>query len=273
MHREPFGLLEPLKYALDTLVSQWRIALGFALLLLLGEAVGFVAIVLIDILLSGGQLSVVFAFYSKLLLEYQKMTNFELNHEIWFHPLVQSWPISVCAGLALILFFIWIEVGLVETALQYHDTGKTSVKSLVSRSYGVIITLVPLFLMTLGIFIFLALALNYLPFLYYGKERADLFHTIKALLEIYIFFRVAFVAFYVIDHKSSLIDAMKHAYHPVNWQGGQLFEAYFAVYLFDIGAGFIPFIGRAIGIWVFCFAEVYMYRKVIPYGESNCSAL
>lgn len=268
MHREPFGVFDPLKYALSTLVSQWHLGIGFTLLLFIGELVGGLAIIVADTLYTGGQFNVIAESYKQLALQYQKMTNFEVNHEIWFNPLIKSWPVTVCAGMILILFLIWIEVGLVETALRFHDTGKADVNTLVSRSYGTIVKMIPLAFLTFIVFIFFAFVLNFLPLIYFGKERGDLFHSIKALVELYIFFRISFVAFYMIDTKSSLLYAMKHAYHPVLWQGGQLFEAYFVVYLFDIGAGFIPLFGRAMGIWAICFAETYMYRKLIPAQES-----
>lgn len=264
MHRRPFGVFDPLKFALKSLVTQWQLGLGFTLLLFMGEIVGGLIIIAADTLYTGGQFNVIADYYRQLALEYQKMSNFEVNHEIWFNPLIKSWPITLCAGMALIVFLVWIEVGLVETALRFHDTGKASVKTLASRSYKTVIKVLPLALLTLMVFIFFALVLNYLPLIYFGKERADLFYSIKALIELYIFFRISFVAFYMIDTKNSLLYAMKHAYHPVLWQGGQLFEAYFVVYLFDIGAGFIPFFGRAIGIWAICFAETYMYRKLVP---------
>lgn len=267
MHRKPFGVLYPLKYALRALVRQWQLVLGFAGILIAGEIMGSIFINAADWLFGGDRFNVIFSLYHKLIVAYQRMELFEVDFELWGYPLTQSWPIALIVGLMMVVFAIWVEVGLIETALKWHDTGHVSIKNLISRSYMTVIRLIPFVLMVLGIFVLLAVFLNYLPHIYFGKKKDDLFDSIKALLELYILFRVSFVAYYMIDKKVTLMYAIKHAYHPHNWQGGQLFEAYFATYLFDIGAAFIPYIGIGVGSWVICFAEIYIYRKLIPYQK------
>jgi|GEM_PF-6650303 len=279
---------EALKYALNALIDQWKLALFSVLFWRIAWTVGakiayvachgsqFGAITPIKPTL-GLEDNYIALIITNLLFgspwgayDYKQGFYYLGDPTLIFYSFLELWPVLVFCIIFIPLLVLCLDVGLKKAALQIYDTGRASIKTMITLPIAVLLKLAPFFSLIgcaqIGHF-----------FLHNWLRQWTVFNILTPwigwylLLIIplsYVSFRLAFVALFMIDQQYSLSKAIINSYQLTN-----TYKPSFWVYLWSFAAAWIfanttvPAMWGALAIWILSFSETYMYRMLVRNHE------
>jgi len=294
MNKKSFTLLDPLKHSLEMMLEKWKLFIAFIITFLAGWVIAaHIAFYLCHgsylwqstshpfrgIMPTQGSPDNSIALRLTALLSGSKWSMLDKANNAWFDPklvfssLLELWPILIFIIIFIPFFSMWLEIGLKKTALQIFDIGHANLKTLFFQPIIIAVKLAPFFILIACANILRIFLPDFIRSQHYTLlsipvglrfGSIPLYALILLPAIAYISFRFAFVALYMLDQNYSLYQAIQSSYRLTDTYNST-FWAYFCSFscaaFFTFGLTTPAFWG-AWAIWILCFSEVYMYRKL-----------
>jgi|GEM_PF-4258901 len=255
--KKPFKALDPLKYALRSIISLWYMVLGLGICFFIINMLSLLSLAIADMLFNASKLNILSTEFFE---NYVRIT--QIAEFLKLLP-VAPWPVWASIVVVSTILTVMIEVGLMETALTWYDTQTSSFKNLIPRSYNVVAVLITWRIIT---------TIGYSLTSAVSEPQQSLLQTILSLIFFCITVRYFFSLYYMIDTKTTLRNALQHT-KSVLWRL-KFLDIFLYLFLFIGLVGLIlPFwITQPIGVWIITFATVYMYRALFPRDKTGMHA-
>ncbi|MCX5925653.1 MAG: hypothetical protein NT124_05155 [Candidatus Dependentiae bacterium] len=253
--RLSFGVFGPLSYGVQSFVHKWRLSISFVLLFFSSLLVGGVIIGVIDRV--ADYFGVAFG-----KLDYIK---YWLFSEHYPKPLGSVMPavlyfffLSICVT----IWIGWLEATLKKNVLRIYDGSSDHAIRFYDKALSVGLKLAP-FMLLIVVHIAALSGISMMS----AQLGLAVFYFLKSLVTlffVYLYSRFSCVTVHMINTGSSLLPAMQASSHYTQIHSVHIFIAYLIAYM-AIWACFtyIPFAGLALSFWLFCLAEVFIYRHIV----------
>lgn len=253
--RLSFGLLGPLSYGVQSFVHKWRLSISFVLLFLSSLLVGGVIIGVIDRV--ADYFGVAFG-----QLDYIKYWLFSEHYPKPSGAIMPAAIYCFCLSVCCTIWIGWLEATLKKNVLHIYDGSSDHAIRFYDKALSVALKLAPFMLL-----IVVHIAALYGISMMSAQLGLAVFYFFKSLVTlffVYLYSRFSCVTVHMINTGSSLLPAMQASWHYTQTNSVHIFIAYLIVYA-AIWACFtyIPFAGLAFSFWLFCLAEVFIYRHIV----------
>lgn len=252
--RLSFGLFGPLSYGVQSFFHKWRLSISFVLVFLTSLLVGGFIIGVID--RGAHYCGVGFGNF-----DYIKYWLFSEYYPKPSGPIMPAVLYFLFLFICFTLWVGWLEATLKKNVLHIYDGSSDHTIRWYDQAVSVALRLAPFMLL-----IVLHIAALYGISMVSAQLGVGVFYVLKALVTlffVYLYSRFSCVTVHMIKTGSSLQEAMRASWHYTDIHSVPIFIAYLIAYIAIWACTFIPFIGLALAFWLFCLAEVFIYRHIV----------